>query len=827
MNKSGKIKFCFLSLPLILAAVAAVGCGEEEHTHAYSSDWAFNQTAHWHPSTCSHDAKANKSEHTYTDTVIAPSTTSEGYTLHTCICGYSYTSNSVGALPPESGELRYDENGHWNAVLTGEQVTVKAHEYTDTVIEPTCSTYGYTKHTCACGYWYASGTTNPIPHTYDEDVWGHDENGHWHAALCCNAKIGVTAHNYTENVIPAAGDDHGYTEYTCADCGYSYQVLAGHSYSDTLTGDEYSHWRPATCAHSTERADVAEHVLVGVDNVCKVCNMTVTPRLAYQLSADGEYYIVTGKGGIRESAIVIPDTYREKEVREVSARAFKNADITSVTFGANVKKIGIEAFANSQIAAEISLSGIEEIGARAFAGTKVTSVTLGASLEKLGYSVFRDCAELATAEIQSGLTILPPYTFESCSSLESVTLAHNLTEIGAQAFLDCVQLGTLDLSACTKVGFAAFGGCSEFVPANLNSLSLAEEYAFSGCAIETVTLPATLTMIGDNLFNGCEALQSVTLTATGIGKSAFEGCVSLSEVTLNNVQLIGASAFKGCSSLNSLDLPNSVIRVSENAFEGTGLITTVSGIKYAANVVIGAESSVTSATLAAGTVGIADGAFRENGNLQTVALGDVRFIGVSAFRECTKLTGVTFTPSVKYISANSFRESGLTSVTVPDTVLSIGDNAFYDCKALISATVNAQEIGRFAFSYTGANRTLNSPVKVRPSYAKLETLTLGAGVQVIGSNAFQYAPIKNITLPDGVTSIGKYAFAQTDFTSINIPASVTRIGEYAFYESKITAATFADTQGWKTSKTSLSLGTDAQNATYLKTTYLDIDWVKE
>lgn len=828
MQKSSKIKLCLLALPLALVAVAAAGCGGN-HTHAYSDEWAFNEETHWHPSTCSHDTKANKSEHTYIDTVIPPSLTSAGYTLHVCACGYSYTSDPVGSLPVESG-YRYDEEGHWKTVLSGAQIKVEKHEYTESVVAPTCSTAGYTKHTCACGYWYASETVAPTAHSFDDGVWGHDENGHWNEALCCGTKINISAHDYTEKVVAPACDAGGYTLFTCKACGYEYEgrtTPASHVYGDTLTGDEYEHWRAATCGHDA-KADAADHTLVGRSNVCEVCNQAVTPRLAYELSADGEYYIVTGIGCFDQSVITIPAQYRSKPVQEIAARAFKDENVTSVTFGASMKKIGTEAFAGTQISAVSFPDGIEEVGTKAFADTKITALSLGASLRTIGFAAFRDCKNLQTVELKGGLTVLPPYTFEGCSSLKSVTCTgtEKLVEIGAQAFSNCVDLNSIDLSACTTLGFAAFGGCVKLAPASLQSLVSADEYAFSGCAIASAMLPATLTNISDNLFNGCTNLTSVSLTATSVGKSAFEGCGALDSVTLNGVQLIGDNAFKGCSALASLTLPDTIIRVGENAFTGTGLIGTENGVQYAANVAIGLNSGVTSVSVKAGTVGIADNAFRGNTGLNSVALSSVRFIGVSAMRGCTGLTSITFTESVKSIGANAFRESGLTSVTVPATVDSIGDNAFYDCKSLTSVTVNAKEIGRFAFSYTGVNRTLNSPVKERPSYAKLTSVTLGSGVTVIGSNAFQYCPVTSVTLPAGLTAIGNYAFAQTELASVTIPASVTRIGEYAFYGSKLTSATFESAQNWKAGKTALSLSSASQNATYLKSTYNDIEWIK-
>ena len=829
MQKSSKLKLSLLALPLALVAVAAVGCESEEHTHTNSSEWAFNATAHWHPSTCSHDVKTNKADHNFTEKVVAPSVTSAGYTLYTCACGYSYTSDSVDSLPVE-GDYRFDENGHWKTVLSGDgEDRLAKHSYTDSTVAPTCSTYGYTKHTCECGYWYASNSVQPTAHSYNETVWEHDETGHWHPALCCDAKSGTVAHNYTESVTLPTCDTKGYTRFTCVDCGYSYEgreVPEGHTYSDTLTSDEYQHWRQATCSHSAaEKTDVADHYLIGNSNVCVVCNKAVTPRLAYELSADGNYYIVTGIGCWDSTSITIPAEYRGKPVQEVGVRAFKDSNITSVTIdGSNLKKIDTEAFAGTRLST-VSLSGIEVIGTKAFAGTDITALSLGASVTSIGNAAFRDCTNLQTVSIDGSLSALSPYVFDGCTSLKSVS-GTKLTSIGAQAFANCAELIALDVSELTSVGFSAFVGCTKFAPEALPKLTNTEEYAFSGTAITSIELPATLTHIADNLFNGCEQLTTVTLSAKSVGNSAFEGCVLLNSVTISGTELIGKNAFKGCESLASLALPATVIRVGEGAFEGTNLISTEGGVKYAGEVAIGIEKGTTTITLKSGTMGIADGAFRKT-DVTSVSLDSVRFIGVDAFRGCEKLGTVTFTQSVKYIGANSFRESGLTTVTVPATVESVGDNAFYDCQKLTSVNVSAATIGKFAFSYTGVNRDLDHPVKVRPSYAKLTSVTLGEGVKVIGSNAFQYCPITSITLSASLEEIGMYAFAQTDLTGVTIPANVKFIGQYAFYESKITTATFADTQGWKAGKTSLNVGTPATNATYLKTTYLDYDWIKE
>ena len=120
MRRYGKIKMCLLGALVCTVAFAAAACTDEEHTHDYSQEWAFDAEAHWHPATCGHDAKTGKSAHEFTETVI-PAGENAGYTLHICACGYSYTSDPTAPNAPETWEaFRYNEEGHWKPSLNGE-----------------------------------------------------------------------------------------------------------------------------------------------------------------------------------------------------------------------------------------------------------------------------------------------------------------------------------------------------------------------------------------------------------------------------------------------------------------------------------------------------------------------------------------------------------------------------------------------------------------------------------------------------------------------------------------------------------------------------------
>ena len=220
------------------AAVTAPTCTEQGYTtytcscgDSYKSDYKDALGHDYKNGTCTRcgakDPGATPPHtHDYKSVVTKPTCTEQGYTTYTCsICGDSY-----------KGDYK-DARGHLfvlgKCLRCGEQdPDSHTHEYTETVVAPTCTTRGYTEHVCSCGSSYKTDYTAALGHDY--------KNG-----LCarCGAKDpSAHTHDYKAVVTAPTCTERGYTTYTCSVCGDSYKG----SYVDPL-GHDYKNGTCTRC----------------------------------------------------------------------------------------------------------------------------------------------------------------------------------------------------------------------------------------------------------------------------------------------------------------------------------------------------------------------------------------------------------------------------------------------------------------------------------------------------------------------------------------------------------------------------------------------------
>ena len=295
--------------------------------------------------------------------------------------------------------------------------------------------------------------------------------------------------------------------------------------------------------------------------------------------------------------------------------------------------------------------------------------------------------------------------------IKSITIPDSVTSIGEDAFF-----GSVLTSIYYTGDVASWCGISGLG----NLMSGSRTLYIDGNKLEgKLTIPDSVTSIGESAFSGCTGLTGITIpdSVTSIGKGAFSGCSSLETIT---IPFVGAKA--GVTSSDRYQYPFGYIF---GEYSYTGSVATVQYYR---------DDSMTYTT------------YYIPSSLKSVTVtgGNILY---GAFYGCKGLTSITIPDRVTSIGESAFREcSGLTSVVIPDSVTSIGEGAFYNCRGLTSITIpdRVTSIGESAFSdCTG---------------------------------------LTSVVIPDSVTSIGGVAFGYcTSLTAVTIPDSVTSIGYNAFY----------------------------------------------
>jgi len=343
------------------------------------------------------------------------------------------------------------------------------------------------------------------------------------------------------------------------------------------------------------------------------------------------------------------------------------------------------------------------------------------------------------------------------------------------------------------------------IPESYNNMPVTAiaKKAFSSSTITSITIPNSVTDIGDGAFKSCKNLTEITIpnSVTTLGKEAFDGCKGLTSITIGNgVTSIGEEAFDDCVGLTGVTIPDSVTSIGEQAFRGC---TSLAGITIGKSVTsIGKQAfkgckSLTGVIIPDGVTSIESGTFDGCTSLTSVTIGNGvtnikggAVFGGGAFNGCTSLTSVTIPNNVTTIGNAAFSNTGLTSVTIPSSVINSELNAFANCKNLTAINVDAANPAYSSDNGVWYNK--NKTVLLRCPQGKTGAYTILNGVTSIGTDAFSLCGnLTSITIPNSVTTIKRNAFSSSGLTSITIPNSVTTIEEYVFTGCpKLTSITF-------------------------------------
>lgn len=294
------------------------------------------------------------------------------------------------------------------------------------------------------------------------------------------------------------------------------------------------------------------------------------------------------------------------------------------------------------------------------------------------------------------------------------------------AYLSGIEaLRTLDLSG---VNVEAYDGPNLAVNIGRYPANEMPAYALAGCRATTITLPRTITSIGEGALMGC-AVKALTIPAS--------------------VRTIGAGAFAACTSLSQLTVPPTVSTLGQKAFKGcTGL----KSVSYKASQ-------------------IPEGAFADCTALTQFTYTSITEIAPQAFAGCTSLQEFAFPRQLKQLGAGAFMHTGLSQADLGECygLTMVGQRAFAGCPDLETVVLPSgmTSIGAGAFM---DDATL-SEITLPENLTTLEPLTFANSSQLT---------VTGTLLSEGIKTVGEYALAGVKATStVEMPSSLEHLGDYA------------------------------------------------
>ena len=486
-----------------------------------------------------------------------------------------------------------------------------------------------------------------------------------------------------------------------------------------------------------------------------------------------------------------------KNLLTIGNGAFRNCGaLATITIPTTVTSIGIEAFENCSSIPKVTIPvGVTEINDRAFSNcSSLANVTISGAVTRIGISAFYNNA-FENIILPETVEVLGDSAFRQCANLKEITLPNALNAIGDAVFLKCSALYRVSLpDSVTSVGKSVFFYNNDItVEIRKNSGTVADGL-LKQQGVHHVILDADITAIGDNVFDSCYELSTVTYGNETVNPGEYKYSPA--------IKTIGGEAFRDNAMLRNLIVPDTLEKVGENAFYN--VIQSMYNCK---------EVTV--------TFYFVNGTISENvlksQNICYILVGDgISVVGTEAFNNCKSLKTVSLPDTVSTIGDNVFAASngdivlifrgvdevidnsvcdskldGIAHLIVDKGVKKISDSAFSNNPLLIDLIISdAVTIGNYAFyNDIAINRvTIESQLYSIGNHAfdsckSIPQVVLPETVREIGSHAFYDCnSMKSINVPVGVAAIKEYTFfGCASLLDISIPDTVLSVGDYAYY----------------------------------------------
>lgn len=476
-------------------------------------------------------------------------------------------------------------------------------------------------------------------------------------------------------------------------------------------------------------------------------------------------------------------------LKSIGTSAFYNCNLTSITIPSTVTSINNGAFKGNPLKSIVWKPATCSIGTDDNApfystSSQVRSFVFAEGVETVPSYICKNMNLLDTIVLPSSVSSLGQYAFAFCSNLKSINLPVTQKTLPVSFFEGCTSLESIELPATlTTISTDAFYGCTKLANVSLHEgLTTINQRAFYNCKLAEITIPSTVTSIGNGAFKGNPTTTIVWKPATcSIGSDDNAPFYSTSsQVTsftfAEGVETVPAYICKNMNLLDTIVLPPSVRSLGQYAFYGCTSLKSI-------------NLPVTQKTL---PVSFLEGCT----SLESIELpATLTTISTDAFYGCTKLANVSLHEGITTIERRAFYNCKLDSIIIPSTMTSIGGAAFKGnptttivWKPQNCTTGSDSDAPFYSTSSQVTSFTFGDSVQVIPAYLckymnQLDSIRIPSTVTSIGQSAFMYcSKLKSFTFPQGIKTVATSVLEGcTALEEVFIPSSVTTINQDAFY----------------------------------------------
>lgn len=162
----------------------------------------------------------------------------------------------------------------------------------------------------------------------------------------------------------------------------------------------------------------------------------------------------------------------------------------------------------------------------------------------------------------------------------NIIVPDGCTEIADKVFAEAPVISVTLPDSVTKIGENLFSSCDTLQQVKLsNTLTELKPFTFAGCSsLKKVTMSDRITSFPAGLFFGCSSLESIPFTSiNSLEVDVFRDCENITSVTIpEGVTEIKTGALSGCKKLSSIVFPQSLEKIADRSLAGLSSLTSMS-----------------------------------------------------------------------------------------------------------------------------------------------------------------------------------------------------------------------------------------------------------